>query len=155
MKLKKCGSKSRGSGEVAVNQSLLKRQESVVTDDLLKLKRHKRHTEKRLTPIVSFMNLLACSKFGWWPPSYRPPVITCCLELVRFRQLVLHFLMCSRLQVYNFSTSPSPSSLSITPSHSYSSRGHCVPINNKYHTDSIFSTCRTLASIVSRALFAS
>lgn len=52
MKLKKCGSKSRGSGEVAVNQSLLERQESVVTDDLLKLKRHKRHTEKGLTPIV-------------------------------------------------------------------------------------------------------
>ena len=46
MKLKKCGSKSRGSGEVAVNQSLLERQESVVTDDLLKLKRHKRHTRK-------------------------------------------------------------------------------------------------------------
>lgn len=132
MKLKKCGSKSRGSGEVA-----LKRQESFVTDDLLKLKRHKRHTEKGLTPIVYFMNLLACSKFGCWPPSYRPPVMTCCLELVRFRQLALHFLMCSRLQIYHFSTSPSPSSLSITPSHSYSSRGHCVPINNKFFYNTI------------------
>lgn len=58
MKQKKRGSKWRGSGEVAVNQSLLKRQESFVPDDLLKLKRHKRHTEKGIDPYCTFYEFI-------------------------------------------------------------------------------------------------